>query len=108
MEGNGHHDIPGAVRISICFRLKTAGIKDFRFHDLRHSFASQLVMAGVDLATVKELLGHKDIKMTLRYAHLAPAHKRKAVNVLDTLLNPTRTPHPKRTSQLLHSQQKMT
>ncbi len=51
--------------------------------------ASQLVMAGVDLTTVKELLGHKDIKMTLRYAHLAPAHKRNAVNVIDTLLNPS-------------------
>jgi hypothetical protein len=48
----------------------------------------------VDLTAVKELLDHKDIKMTLRYAHLAPAHKRKAVNMLDTLLNPSpnRTP----------------
>lgn len=43
-------------------------------------------MAGVDITTVKELLGHKEIKMTLRYAHLAPSHKVKAVNVLDRSL----------------------
>ena len=43
-------------------------------------------MAGVDLVTIKELLGHKDIKMTLRYAHLAPSHKVKAVDVLDKAL----------------------
>lgn len=76
------------IKRSFHTALKKAGIKDFRFHDCRHSFASQLIMAGVDLTTVKELLGHKDIKMTLRYSHLAPAHKRKAINVLDLLLNP--------------------
>jgi integrase len=56
-----------------------AGIKDFRFHDLRHTFASHLVMAGVDLVTVKDLMGHVGINMTVRYSHLAPEHKAEAV-----------------------------
>jgi integrase len=62
---------------------KRADIKDFRFHDLRHSFASSLVQSGVDLLTVSKLCGHSSTAMTLRYAHLAPDGLRKAVAVLD-------------------------
>ncbi|MFZ6016426.1 MAG: tyrosine-type recombinase/integrase [Nitrospirota bacterium] len=65
--------------------LKRAGIKDFRFHDLRHTFGSHLVMKGVDLRTVQQLLGHKDIKMTMRYSHLSPGHLQEAVGKLDRL-----------------------
>ena len=77
-----------SIRTAFEHSLKRAGIRDFHFHDLRHTFASNLVMAGVDLATVKELLGHKSIEMTMRYSHLSPSHKRQAVerlvNQMDT------------------------
>lgn len=91
----------GDVKRSFASALQRAGITDFHFHDLRHTFASQLVMASIDLTTVKELLGHKDIKMTLRYAHLAPAHKRKAINVLDSILCQSQTTQAPPTAQLL-------
>jgi len=62
---------------------RRAGLTDVTFHDLRHTFASRLVMAGVDLPTVQALMGHKTIAMTMRYTHLAPGHKRTAIAVLD-------------------------
>jgi len=62
---------------------KRAGIDSaFRFHDLRHTFASQQKMAGVDDFTLMEIMEHSDHRMTRRYAHLTPEHKRKAVNSL--------------------------
>jgi integrase len=59
--------------------MKRAGLKNFRLHDCRHHFASRMVQAGVDLYTVKELLGHSEITMTERYSHLAPDNLRAAV-----------------------------
>jgi len=72
----------GNIRKAFEGAKKRAEIVDFRFHDLRHTFASHLVMAGVDLKTVQELLGHKSFEMTLRYAHLSPDHKKRALNIL--------------------------
>lgn len=68
--------------------LKRAKIEGASFHTLRHSFASHLVMRGVDLVTVSRLLGHTTIQMTMRYSHLSPEHQVKAVGVLDSFLGP--------------------
>jgi len=68
--------------------LRMAKVWDFSWHCLRHTFASRLVMAGVDLRTVQELLGHKSIAMTVRYSHLAPAHTLAAVERLTKAYSP--------------------
>jgi integrase len=62
--------------------VEQSGIENFTFHDLRHTFASRLVMAGVDLRTVQVLCGHKSIETTMRYAHLSAAHTQEAVQRL--------------------------
>lgn len=62
--------------------LRRAGIMDFKFHDLRHTCASWLVMAGASLVVVQKQLGHASIKTTMRYAHLAPGHMKAAINLI--------------------------
>ncbi len=80
------------LRKSFGDALTASKIKDFKFHDLRHTFASQLVMHGVDLKTVQELLGHKSFEMTLRYSHLSATHKQRAVDILGERMDTIWTP----------------
>lgn len=63
--------------------LAAAGVTHFRFHDLRHSAASYLVMAGASLSEVGDVLGHKSVQMTKRYAHLADGHTKRVVTVMN-------------------------
>jgi len=63
--------------------MDRAGVEEFRFHDLRHTFATRLAQAGVDLYTVAKILGHKDIRITQRYAHHSTESLRAGVEVLD-------------------------
>jgi len=74
------------VKKSFKTALNNAGITDFRFHDLRHTFASHLVMEGVDLATISNLLGNATIQMTMRYSHLSPDHRKNAVDKMSKII----------------------
>ncbi|MGH9428029.1 MAG: tyrosine-type recombinase/integrase [Terriglobia bacterium] len=74
---------PGMVTKAFSRAAKRAGLTDFHFHDLRHSFASHLTMEGANLRAVQTLLGHKDLRMTMRYSHLSPEHLQGAVKALD-------------------------
>ena len=78
----------------------------FLRRDVLDTFASRLVMAGMDIRTVQELMGHKTIAMTLRYSHLSPNHKRKAIQALEDRFSeksPTNfhdIPHPAPLSEM--------
>jgi integrase len=72
-----------SIKTAFNVAVKRVGIFDFKFHDLRHTFASQVLLRGGDLKDIQELLGHKTMTMTLRYAHLTQEHKKKAVNLLN-------------------------
>lgn len=94
-----------SIKTAFNTALRKAQISDFTFHDLRHTFASHLVMNNVDLKTVQELLGHKSIEMTMRYSHLSASHKKRAVNRLpfqmDTRWTPIDSEQEEETSVLL-------
>jgi len=81
---NSKTDKPyGSFKRSFHTAMKRAKISDFRFHDLRHTFASQLVRCGVDLYVVQKLLGHSTPKMTQRYAHLREDQLKEAIDKID-------------------------
>ncbi len=73
-----------SIRTGFENAVRRAGIEDYRFHDSRHEFASALAMKGVDLNTIRELLGHKTMQMVMRYSHLTDRHKAQAVALLDS------------------------
>lgn len=75
----------GDIKKGFSAALQRAGIEDFHFHDLRHTFGSHLVMQGVDLKTIQQVMGHKDIKMTMRYSHLSPEYVQEAIGRLDSV-----------------------
>ncbi len=73
----------GSIRKAFNNACDRVGIKNLRFHDLRHTFATRLVLSNVDLATVSKLLGHSTIQMTMRYSHPTPEALKQAVSKLD-------------------------
>src|SRR5947207_15317694 len=81
------------VRTGFLNSCKRAGLTDLHFHDLRHTSASQFVMAGGDLYILKEILGHKSITITQRYAHLSPPYKITSIDRINTLCAGAQTQH---------------
>ncbi len=103
----------GDIKTAFHTALENAKIADFHFHDLRHSFASHYVMNGGNIKTLQEILGHSNIKQTMRYAHLSREHKREATSIMDKMPGAAvrkqeeisgETIARELTSQLLHNQ----
>lgn len=84
-----HVRVHSHVRKAFEGAVRRAELGDFHWHDLRHTFASRLVMSGVDLRTVADLLGHKTLSMVARYSHLMPEHRQNAVQKAADKFRPT-------------------
>ncbi len=81
LDGSRFIDINGAFRTA----LKKAKITDFHFHDLRHTFASHWIMRGGSIKGLQQILGHADIKMTMRYSHLSKEFQKDEIKILEGL-----------------------
>ena len=77
-----------SIKTAFAVALRKAGIKDFRFHDLRHTWASHMRMAGLDIMSVKEIGGWKTLQMVDRYFHISTDHKRAEMLIFESHLNP--------------------
>lgn len=86
IDEKGNHINTHRLNYALKGTLRCAGIEDFKFHDLRHTFASHFVMNGGSLKALQEMLGHKNITMTMRYAHLSKEHKKNEIKVLSGLI----------------------
>ncbi len=86
---NGTKILPSNLRRAFYEALRKAGIENFKFHDLRHTFATRLVQRETDIYMISKLLGHEDIRMTQRYSHHSPESLRVGVEILEVDYNLT-------------------
>jgi integrase len=77
-----------SLKTAFSIARKRAGIRDFRFHDLRHTAASQMYMSGLDIKFIKEIGGWKTLQMVDRYSHLSTEHKRASMLIFESHLHP--------------------
>lgn len=93
----------GDIKTAFKSALKRAGIIDFRPHDLRHTFASHYIMRGGSLNALKEILGHSDIKMTMRYAHLSKKYVKEEIQIINGLTSGQKERTAEESTALIHS-----